>query len=57
LRAIVHPEEKKKKIRTLHTKVKGCGTRTLNPPQSLAHRRGDVSATLAQAGEGRNETR
>ena len=30
-------EEKKRKIRTLHKKMKGCGTQKLNPPQSLAH--------------------
>jgi hypothetical protein len=38
VRANVHSEEKKKKIRTLHKKVKGCGTRKLNPHQSLADR-------------------
>jgi hypothetical protein len=27
----------KKKIRTLHTKVKDCGTRKFDPPQSVAH--------------------
>jgi hypothetical protein len=29
----------KKKIRTLHKKVKGCGTRKFKPPQSLADAR------------------
>jgi hypothetical protein len=33
----IRPEEKKKKIRTLHKKVKGCGTRQFNPLQSMVH--------------------